>query len=208
MPSRNPASRNERADRTEADDAERLAVDLFALEALLLRLDALVQLRRVGHVLDRRDIAESAEHVARRQQQRRQHEFLHRIRIRAGRVEDDDAAFGVDARPARCSHRHRRAPQRAGWASRDRRVRTWLRSRIACGSEISVPTSKPSRGNRSRPRSAIWLKVRTLYMFYPVAGKGAYCRDTQRSGETACVANHLPVTLCRSWKRRRSRDLR
>ena len=80
------------ADRAEPDHAERAARQLVADELLLALLDRLVQLLVVAleptHVLPR--LAD----VARGEEQPGNDELLDRVRIRAGRVEDGNAALG------------------------------------------------------------------------------------------------------------------
>ena len=87
-----------RADGAQAHDPERSARHLVAFEAALFGFDEAVQFRFVVHRVERADVFEAAEYVAGGQQKCGQHQFLHGVRVRAGRVEDDDAALGAGVR--------------------------------------------------------------------------------------------------------------
>ncbi len=76
-------------DRPESHDAERAAGQLVANELLLALLHRLLD--RVIVALERADVAPGLADVARREEQAREHQFLDRVRVRAGRVEHRDA---------------------------------------------------------------------------------------------------------------------
>ncbi len=81
---------DEAADRAEPDDPQRAAGQLHAGKLSLALFDASLEVRRIP--LERRHVADRGDHVARREQQRRQNELLDGVGIRARRVEHRDAA--------------------------------------------------------------------------------------------------------------------
>ena len=98
MPQAERGIRDLDADRAEADDAERAAGQLVADELLLALLHRLLD--RVIVAFERADVAPGLADVARREEQAREHQFLDRVRVRAGRIEHRDAA------PAQLRDRH------------------------------------------------------------------------------------------------------
>ena len=84
--------RDEYADRTEADDAEGLALDLTAGEVLFCLLGILLDGRDIGMLPDP---LIAADDVTARQHQTRDHQLLHGICISTRGVEYDDALLGT-----------------------------------------------------------------------------------------------------------------
>ena len=83
---------DEYADRTEADNAEGLALDLTAGEVLLRLLGILLDGRNIGMLPDP---LITADDVTARQHQTRDHQLLHGICIGTRGVEDDDALLST-----------------------------------------------------------------------------------------------------------------
>ncbi len=79
------------ADGAQAHDAERPLRQLDPGELFLALLDELVELRSVR--LQARHVGKRRDHVARGEQQRREHELLHRVGIGARRIEHRHAAL-------------------------------------------------------------------------------------------------------------------
>ena len=83
--------RDQAADGAEAEDAERAPRELDAGKLLLGVFDLAVEVRRLR--VEARDELKRRNDVARRQQQRGQHELLHRVGVGARRVEHRHAAL-------------------------------------------------------------------------------------------------------------------
>ena len=79
------------ADRAQADDPERTMRQLDARELLLAVLDMALEIWR--RRVEAADVGKGGNDVARSDQQRRQHELLDGVRVRARRVEHRDAAL-------------------------------------------------------------------------------------------------------------------